>query len=139
MLETPAGAVYHVPLPARAVDGLEPGALVTLSATRREPEARPIDRNVARERVTGDPKPPRYRLSVEPMELSLAGQVACRRPVWFDRVDPRTLSTHGLGAEVSKAIEQRRQVLGALGLTSLIQVSRPQVSGSSAGSVGEER
>ena len=117
MLETPAGAVYHVPLPARAVDGLEPGALVTLSATRREPEARPIDRNVARERVTGDPKPPRYRLSVEPMELSLADQVACRRPVWLDQVDPKTLSTHGLGADVRRAIEQRRQVLGALGVS----------------------
>jgi type IV secretory pathway VirD2 relaxase len=117
VLETAAGAVYHVPLPARAIDELEPGALVTFSATRREPEARPIDRNVARERVTGDPKPPRYRLSVEPMELSLADQVACRRPVWLDQVDPKTLATHGLGAEVSNAIARRRQVLGALGVS----------------------
>jgi len=117
VLETPAGAVYHVPLTARAVDRLEPGALVTFSATRREPEARPIDRNLVRERASVDPKPPRYRLLVEPMELSLADQVACRRPVWLDEVDPKTLSTHGLGAEVSKAIEQRRQVLGALGVS----------------------
>jgi len=117
VLETPAGAVYHVPLTARAVDGLEPGALVTFSATRREPEARPIDRTLARERASGDPKPPRYRLSVEPIGLSLADQVACRRPVWLDQVDLKTLSTHGLGAEVSKAIEQRRQVLGALGVS----------------------
>jgi len=117
VLETPAGAVYHVPLTARAVDRLEPGALVTFSATRREPEARPIDRNLARDRASGDPKPPRYRLLVEPMELSLADQVACRRPVWLDQLDPKTLSTHGLGAEVSKAIEERRQVLGALGVS----------------------
>jgi type IV secretory pathway VirD2 relaxase len=117
VLETPAGAVYHVPLTARAVDGLEPGALVMFSATRREPDAGPVDRNVAREDASGDRKPPRYRHSVAPMELPLADQVVRRRPVWLDQVDPATLSPRGLGAEVNKAIEQRRQVLGALGVS----------------------
>jgi hypothetical protein len=86
-----------------------------LSAIRGKPEVRPVDRNLTREAARADPKPSGYRVLVEPMELSLADQVACRRPVWLDQVDPKTLSPHGLGAEVRKAIEQRRQALGPLG------------------------
>ncbi len=168
VLETAAGAVYHVPLPMRAIDELKPGALVTFSAVRRDP-VHPIDRHlvgVAGERggiyeLAPDARPtgdlqaararlrqlerlglatlerpdqwrlapnlleqlevrqresPRYQLSVQPMPLSLDQQVAERRPVWLDQVDPRSLHGHGLGAEVLAAIGRRGDMLRELGI-----------------------
>jgi type IV secretory pathway VirD2 relaxase len=106
VLETASGAAYHVPLPARAVDALEPGALVTFSATRREPAIRPI-----RYRET-----PRYQLSIEPMDLSLDQQVARRGPVWLDEVNAQTLCGHGLCADVLAAVRRRCEVLRELGI-----------------------
>jgi hypothetical protein len=46
VLETAAGAVYHVPLPMRAIDELKQGDLVTFSAARREPAVGTIDRHL---------------------------------------------------------------------------------------------
>ena len=64
VLETAAGADYHVPLPMRAIDELKAGALVTFSAKRREPAVGPIDRHLvaaAGERgiyeIASDPRP----------------------------------------------------------------------------------
>ncbi|MGH7435855.1 MAG: DUF3363 domain-containing protein, partial [Polyangiaceae bacterium] len=169
VLETAAGAVYHVPLAMRAIDELKRGELVTFSAERREPAVRPIDRHLVavagdrggiyqidpEARPTGDlqgartrlgqlermelatlEQPdrwrltpnmleqievrqrdgPRYQLSVKPMTLSLDQQAAERGPVWLDQVDPRTLSGHGLGAEVLAAIGRRREMLRELGI-----------------------
>jgi type IV secretory pathway VirD2 relaxase len=46
VLETPAGAVYHLPVTMRAIDEIKRGELVTFSAERREPAIRPIDRHL---------------------------------------------------------------------------------------------
>jgi hypothetical protein len=46
VLETPAGAVYHLPVTMRAIDEIKRGELVTFSAERREPAARPTDRHL---------------------------------------------------------------------------------------------
>lgn len=120
VLETAAGVVYHVPLPARAVDELQPGALVTFSAQRREPTRRRVDgRSVPNALEPLEPQQreaPRYRLSIEPVALSLDQQVARRGPVWLDEVDTRTLHGQGLGAEVLAAVGRRRDVLRELGI-----------------------
>jgi hypothetical protein len=120
VLETAAGAVYHVPLPARGVDELRPGALVTFSAKRRKAAIRPVDRNCAAkvpEPLESRPREPvRYQLSIEPMALSLEQQVARRGPVWLDEVDAHTLHGQGLGADVLTAVKRRREVLRELGI-----------------------
>ena len=60
--------------------------------------------------------PSRYRLSLEPLPLSLDAQVGREGPVWLDTVDPARLATKGFGAEVLVAIERRRQALRELGI-----------------------
>ena len=90
VLETAAGAVYHVPLAVGAIDELERGELVTFSAKRREPAVRPIDRHlvgVAEERggiyeiapdarTTGDLQAARARLR----QLERMGLATLERP-----------------------------------------------------------
>jgi len=90
VLETAAGAVYHVPLPMRAIDELKRGELVTFSAERREAAVRPIDAHlvaVARERggtyeiapdarPTGDLQTARARLR----QLERMGLATLERP-----------------------------------------------------------
>jgi hypothetical protein len=60
--------------------------------------------------------PPRYRLVVRKEPLSLPEQVVHRGPVWLDGVDPRTLAGWGLGADVHKAVTERREALRRLGI-----------------------
>ena len=170
VLETPQGAVYHVPVSGPLVDRVREGQLVTFSAKRTEYAERAVDRHLAAEararggvyelaeaagtaadrraaparleqlgrlglataeapgrwRVSPDllaelerrhREAPRYRLSVQPMTRSLDDQVVERGPVWLDRVDPRTVSDRGFGAEVRVALERRGQeVLRELGI-----------------------
>jgi type IV secretory pathway VirD2 relaxase len=61
--------------------------------------------------------PGRYRLSIEPLPLSLDAQVARQAPVWLDTLDPARLAATGFGAEVRAACERRRQELERLGIS----------------------
>jgi type IV secretory pathway VirD2 relaxase len=119
VIETAAGAVYHVPLPARGIDELQPGALVTFWAKLREPGSRPVDRHPAPnplEKIKPRQRAPGYQLSIEPMALSLDQQVIRRGPVWLDEVHARTLHGQGFGADVLAAVGRRREVLRRLGI-----------------------
>jgi hypothetical protein len=60
--------------------------------------------------------PGRYRLSMEPLPLSLDAQVARQGPVWLDTLDPEHLAAKGFGAEVRAACERRRQALEERGI-----------------------
>ncbi len=60
--------------------------------------------------------PGRYRLSMEPLPLSLEAQVARPGPVWLDTLDPEHLAARGFGAEVGTACERRGQALEELGI-----------------------
>jgi len=60
--------------------------------------------------------PGRYRLSMDPLRLSLDAQVARQAPVWLDTLDPARLAARGFGAEVRAACERRRQALEELGI-----------------------
>ena len=60
--------------------------------------------------------PARYRVSLEPVPLSLDAQVSRRGPVWLDTLDAGRLVTKGFGAEVLAALERRRQTLRELGI-----------------------
>jgi Protein of unknown function (DUF3363) len=48
--------------------------------------------------------------------LSVAEQVRHPGPVWLDRTDTETLAPYGLGAEVRRAVEQRRAALRHIGI-----------------------
>jgi type IV secretory pathway VirD2 relaxase len=60
--------------------------------------------------------PARYKLSIEPLPLSLEAQVGHRGPVWLDILDQKTISRAGFGAEVRCALERRRQSLVERGI-----------------------
>jgi hypothetical protein len=111
LLETPTGQAYHMPIGARAVDALCVGDLVSFR-TQREPAAHPAEQLA---KQYGD-APARYRLSIEPLSLSLDAQVHNVGPVWLDTVAERSLAKHGFGVEVRCALVRRRQALLELGI-----------------------
>jgi type IV secretory pathway VirD2 relaxase len=60
--------------------------------------------------------PARHRLLVHKEPLSLQAQVRHPGPVWLDRVKTDSLAPYGLGAELRRAVEQRREALRQLGV-----------------------
>jgi type IV secretory pathway VirD2 relaxase len=60
--------------------------------------------------------PERYRLRVHKQPLSLQAQIRYAGPVWLDRVETAALAPYGLGAEVGRAIERRRDALLHIGM-----------------------
>jgi type IV secretory pathway VirD2 relaxase len=61
--------------------------------------------------------PARHRLLLHKQPLSIEAQVRHPGPVWLDRIDPASLAPSGLGAEVRRALEQRRDALRHIGIT----------------------
>jgi type IV secretory pathway VirD2 relaxase len=168
VIEAPNGFAYHLPLDAKAAEGVAPGDLV-LFGTRPEVAVRPMDRRIAetareargvytldravdegdrarvarrlgelqreglvtaegsgRWRVPADflqrlesrprTEPPRERLWVEKLPLSIEQTPGHRGPVWLDQVDGPTLARWGFGADVARALDERRHALRALGI-----------------------
>jgi type IV secretory pathway VirD2 relaxase len=60
--------------------------------------------------------PPRHRLLLHKQPLSIQAQVGHPGPVWLDRIDAASLAPYGLGAEVRRAVGQRRDMLRQLGI-----------------------
>jgi type IV secretory pathway VirD2 relaxase len=60
--------------------------------------------------------PARQRLLLHKQPLSLEAQVRNPGPVWLDRIDTASLTPYGLGAEVHRAIERRREALRHIGI-----------------------
>ncbi len=60
--------------------------------------------------------PARHRLLVHKQPLSLEAQVRNPGPVQLDRIDTASLAPYGLGAEVHRAIERRREALRHIGI-----------------------
>lgn len=60
--------------------------------------------------------PARHRLLLHKQPLSLEAQVRNPGPVWLDRVDGASLAPYGLGAEIQRAIERRRDALRRIGI-----------------------
>jgi hypothetical protein len=60
--------------------------------------------------------PGRHRLLVRREVLSLSAQVRHPGPVWLDRVRTDALAPYGFGAELKRAVEQRREALRRLGV-----------------------
>jgi type IV secretory pathway VirD2 relaxase len=60
--------------------------------------------------------PARHRLLMHKQPLSLQAQVQNPGPVWLDRIDTASLAPYGLGAEVHRAIERRRNALRHIGI-----------------------
>ena len=71
-----------------------------------------IERLESRQRA----EPPRERLWLQKLPLSLDATPAHRGPVWLDQVDAAALAPWGFGAEVRRALDQRRDALRALGI-----------------------
>jgi hypothetical protein len=61
-------------------------------------------------------RPIRHRVLLRKQPLSLREQVRHPGPVWLDRVETDGLAPHGLGAEVRRALAERREVLRRLGI-----------------------
>lgn len=61
-------------------------------------------------------EPPRERLWVQKLPLSLDETPGHRGPVWLDRVDAAVLAPWGFGAKVARALDARRNALRALGI-----------------------
>jgi hypothetical protein len=61
-------------------------------------------------------RPIRHRVFLRKQPLSLRDQVRHPGPVWLDRVETDGLAPHGLGAEVWRALAERREVLHGLGV-----------------------
>jgi uncharacterized protein DUF3363 len=59
---------------------------------------------------------PRHRLLFNKQPLSLEEQVRHRGPVWLDGIKPESLALVGFGAEVGRALHERREVLRGLGI-----------------------
>jgi type IV secretory pathway VirD2 relaxase len=71
-------------------------------------------RQALEERLRGAPV--RYRLLLHKEPLALRAQVGHPGPVWLDRVKSESLAPYGFGAELRRAVEQRREALGRLGV-----------------------
>ena len=61
-------------------------------------------------------EPPRERLWVEKLPLPIEQTPGHRGPVWLDQVDGATLARWGFGADVARALDERRHALRALGI-----------------------
>jgi type IV secretory pathway VirD2 relaxase len=64
----------------------------------------------------GREQPVRHQLFVRKEPLSLEQQVRHSGPTWLDRVDEASLTHWGLGAELRRALDQRREALRTLGI-----------------------
>jgi hypothetical protein len=60
--------------------------------------------------------PVRHRLFLRKQPLSLGAQVDHPGPVWLDRVNAESLAPYGFGADLRRAVEQRREALRRLGV-----------------------
>jgi type IV secretory pathway VirD2 relaxase len=88
--------------------------------------------------------PARHRVVWRKEPLSLAEQVNYPGPVWLDRIDSQSLAPYGLGAEVRRAVHDRRAALRQLGvaedpstrLASLRELERRRVGQELAASSG---
>jgi type IV secretory pathway VirD2 relaxase len=63
-------------------------------------------------------EPARERLWIEKLPLPLDKTPGYRGPVWLDKVDEATLAPWGFGAEVGRALGERRDALRTLGIES---------------------
>ena len=61
--------------------------------------------------------PTTHRLFIRKEPLSLPEAVHHRGRVWLDRIDPAALAPYGFGAELRRALHERRDVLHSLGVT----------------------
>ena len=61
-------------------------------------------------------EPARERLWLKQLPLSLEDTPGHRGPVWLDQVDEAPLARWGFGAQVRRAIDQRRDTLRALSI-----------------------
>ena len=61
-------------------------------------------------------EPPRERLWLEKLPLSLEQTPGHRGPVWLDQVEATPLARWGFGADVARALDERRDALRALGI-----------------------
>jgi type IV secretory pathway VirD2 relaxase len=198
VIEAPNGFAYHVPLAAKAAEGMAPGDLV-LFGTRPELAVRPMDRRIAEtareargvyaldrvvdegdrarvarrlgelereglvraegsgrwtvpadfiQRLESRPRtePPRERLWLEKLPLSIEQTPSHRGPVWLDQLDEATLAPWGFGADVARAVDERRVALRALGIApedprrdaKLREVERQAVGEGMAARTGQE-
>jgi type IV secretory pathway VirD2 relaxase len=64
----------------------------------------------------GREEPVRHQLLVRKEPLSLEEQVRHPGPTWLDKVDESSLAHWGLGAEVRRALDHRREALQTLGI-----------------------
>jgi type IV secretory pathway VirD2 relaxase len=71
-----------------------------------------IERLESRQRT----EPARERIWVQKLPLSLEQTPGHRGPVWLDKVEETPLARWGFGADVRRALEQRRETLRALGI-----------------------
>ncbi len=60
--------------------------------------------------------PPRHRVVLRKEALSVEAQVEHPGPVWLDRLRADSVAPYGFGAEVKRAVEQRRDALRQLGV-----------------------
>jgi type IV secretory pathway VirD2 relaxase len=60
--------------------------------------------------------PVRHRLLMHKQPLSLEAQVRNPGPVWLDRIDTASLAPYGLGADLHRAVERRRDALRHVGI-----------------------
>jgi type IV secretory pathway VirD2 relaxase len=86
-------------------------------ATSEAPGRWKVSPNLLRELEQRRPEAPvRHRLLLHKQPLSLESQVRHPGLVWLDRLKTDSLAPYGLGAELRRAIEQRRDALRQLGV-----------------------
>jgi type IV secretory pathway VirD2 relaxase len=69
----------------------------------------PADLQGALDRL--DRERPEHRVTLQRDARPLGDQVAARAPVWLDRLDPASLASYGLGAELRPFLERRAKEL----------------------------
>jgi type IV secretory pathway VirD2 relaxase len=87
-------------------------------ATRQSPTtwSLPLDL-LERLKRAPEAEPPRHRLLLHREPLPIARQIQHPGPVWLDRIaSPGACAPYGLGADVQRALAQRREVLRGLGI-----------------------
>jgi type IV secretory pathway VirD2 relaxase len=86
-------------------------------ATSEGPNRWSVSANVIEQlEERGRAAPPRHRLLFHKQPLSLEEQVRHRGPVWLDGIKPESLAPVGFGAEVGRALGERREMLRLLGI-----------------------
>jgi type IV secretory pathway VirD2 relaxase len=86
-------------------------------ATPEAPRRWKVSANLLRELTERQRDAPvRHRLLFRKEPLSLEGQVRHPGPVWLDRVETDSLAPYGFGAELKRAVGQRREALRRLGV-----------------------